>query len=217
MIEGKSLFITLEGCEGAGKTTLMSRLTDALCQRFDDVVATREPGGTALGERIRELILKRDQSYKLGAAAELLLILAARAQHIEEVILPALDRGAIVLCDRFIDSTIAYQGAGRDLGVDYVEILSLLSCQNLMPDHTLLLDLDPVMGLARSRRVHKAEAAAGEVDRMEAEALAFHQKVRQALLDRAAKDSKRITVIDASQPLEDVVQAAQSALLGNFV
>lgn len=208
----KGCLITLEGGEGAGKTTLIHRLAESLQEEGYQVVKTREPGGSRLSEVIRQQLLNLDFTVKVGDKAELLLFLAARAQHIEELILPAIERGSIVLCDRFNDSTIAYQGCARGLGFDFVKQLCSLVCEGISPKLTLLLDVDPVVGLARTKGALKENAIAGDVDRIEAEALAFHIKVRQAFQAIAQQEPKRVVVVDANGSLEDVYQASWEAV-----
>src|SRR5580658_5141815 len=151
----KGFFVTFEGGEGSGKTTLLAQLSDVLTQQGYQVVNTREPGGTPLGETIRHWVLHQDPIKRIGNKAELLLFLAARAQHIEEVILPALQEGKIVLCDRFNDSTVAYQGWARGLGIKYVQKLCRLICGKVIPQLTLFLNVSPEVGLARSCQLHK--------------------------------------------------------------
>jgi dTMP kinase len=208
----KGHFITLEGGEGSGKTTLLYQLAAFLTQSGYEVVTTREPGGTHLGETIRHWLLNQDAAISIGHEAELLLFLAARAQHIEEKILPALQAGRIVLCDRFNDSTIAYQGGARGLGVEYVQKLCRLVCGSVMPQLTLFLNVSPEVGLARSRRVHKEHAASGELDRIESEALIFHRKIQETLEFLARSEPLRIYPIDASKSQEDVLREAIVAI-----
>lgn len=190
------MFIAFEGGEGAGKSTQEQRLADHLVARGYEVVRTREPGGTPAGEAIREIVLS--PAYDgLDDRAEALLFAASRGEHVARVIRPALQRGAVVVCDRYLDSSVAYQGAGRNLGVDAVRELSLWATNALLPDLTVVLDIDPEMGLARldSR------------DRLEAQPLEYHRRVRQAFLDLAAEDPSRYVVIDATQ--DPGVMAAQ--------
>lgn len=212
----RGLFITLEGGEGSGKTTLLKKIADALTFRGFEVVATREPGGTKLGDHIRHCLLDPEFKAHLGQNAELLLFLAARLQHIDEVILPALEKGKIVLCDRFNDSTIAYQGMGRGLGLEYTETLCHLVCHGLTPDLTLFMDVDPAEGLRRTKGIDKEQARAGQVDRIEAEALEFHEKVRNAFYSLARRYPERIRVLDANRPRE-VVQEQAMELIHSFV
>lgn len=194
----KGHFITLEGGEGSGKTTLLHQLATFLVQRGYEVLTTREPGGSDLGETIRNWLLHQDASVSIGHKAELLLFLAARTQHLEEKILPALQAGQVVLCDRFNDSTIAYQGGARGLGIQYVQELCDLVCGSMTPQLTLLLNVSPEIGLARSRGMQKEHAAAGELDRIESETLAFHHKIQDTFELLAKKEPLRIYTIDAN-------------------
>lgn len=204
--------ITLEGGEGSGKTTLLDSLADYLLKQDYEVIKTREPGGTRLGEAIRNWLLDKERAMSMGSQAELLLFLAARAQHIEEVILPALKAGKIVLCDRFNDSTIAYQGGARGLGVKYVQQLCSLVCGSVVPQLTLFLKVSPEVGLSRSRNLHKTHAGSGELDRIESENLAFHDKIQKTLEYLAKKEPLRIYTIDAHLPQVDVLKEAILAI-----
>ena len=196
---GKGLFITFEGGEGAGKTTLIDRIIDAIASKGRSVIKVREPGGTPLGEEIRQLVLHRQG--KINPYAELALFLASRAQHISEVILPALEAGQVVLCDRFNDSTIAYQGAARGLGVEKVAQFCEFISQGLKPQLTLYLDLDPEVGLKRA-------AKAREQDRIESETVLFHRKIREGYLAILKKEEHRFRLIDATHSPEKVFQEA---------
>jgi dTMP kinase len=189
-------FITVEGCEGAGKTTLIERLEQQIRSEGRSVLRTREPGGTKLGEEVRAILL---QNGSIDPHAELCLFLASRAQHLKEVIQPALDAGTVVICDRFNDSTIAYQGAARNLGIDSVAFTCDFICQGVKPDLTLLLDVDPLAGLLRIQQRRTQ-------DRIESEELRFHIKIREAYLALARKDPQRIYRIDASQSLDQVYE-----------
>jgi dTMP kinase len=191
-------FISFEGGEGAGKTTLINKLKDTLENQGYSVILTREPGGSLLGDAIRDLVLHRDKKMKMGSKAELLLFLSARAQHVEEVIKPALDSGKIVLCDRFYDSSVAYQGYARGLGPKEVEDLCLFATSGLVPDLTFYLDLDPKEGLLRA-------ASDREPDLFEEQKLEFHAQVRAAFKEIAVKNQARIKVIDASKTPENVL------------
>jgi len=197
-------FITLEGGEGAGKTTLLRQLADFFNAKGFEVVQTREPGGSPLGETIRNWLLRRNETMPIGALSELLLFLSARAQHIEEVIKPALQAGKIVLCDRFNDSTIAYQGGARGLGIDYVQELCKLVCGPIVPELTFYLRVPPKVGLQRARKVHKEHAPCGELDRIESESLAFHHLIQDAFDVLAKREPGRIRVIDAEQSKDAV-------------
>jgi len=206
----QSLFITFEGGEGAGKSTLIQSVAAELFSLGHDVVVTREPGGSKLGEYVRQWLLNRDFSISIGLKAELLLFLAARAQHIEERIQPALKAGKIVLCDRFNDSTVAYQGYARGLGVKEVQEMCALVCGDVMPQLTFFLDLDPSIGLNRTKNLTKENAGAGEVDRIEAEALTFHEQVRRGFRHIAEQEPERFSIIDATLSKEAVFKAAMS-------
>jgi dTMP kinase len=186
-------FITLEGIEGAGKSSLQQALAAALTERGHIVCATREPGGTPLAEEIRGLALAR-RAAGMPPATELLLMFAARAAHVAERIEPALARGEWVLCDRFTDATRAYQGAGRGIAADTIEALADIAHPGLVPDLTLLLDLPPAAGMARVRQ----RRAGG--DRFEDEAVAFFDRVREGYLQLARREPGRFRVIDAMQP-----------------
>lgn len=188
--------IVLEGGEGAGKSTHARRIRDWLEQRGRQVVLTREPGGSPLAEAIRGVVLG-DWAEGIDATTELLLIFAARAAHLHALIGPALEQGKDVVCDRFVDASYAYQGAGRGLGEDKVAALHTLTLGTLQPDLVLLLDLAPEEGLRRAR--HR-----GDENRFEAETLDFMRKVRQEYLRRAAAAPERYAVIDATRPVEDV-------------
>lgn len=198
------LFITLEGPEGAGKSTNREYLAQRLIERGIEVQLTREPGGTPLAERIRELLLAPSDET-MAVDTELLLMFAARAQHIAEVIRPALARGAVVLCDRFTDATYAYQGGGRGLPMERIAQLERFVQGDLRPDLTLVFDLPVEIGLSRA-------AARGRLDRFEQEGRAFFEAVRSTYLARANADPGRYHILDAAQPLSDV-QRALDALL----
>lgn len=207
----KGLFITFEGGEGAGKTTLIDRIEQELRKRNLPLVRTREPGGTKLSEQIRQWLLSNHTTTPVGYKAEMLLFLAARAQHLEELILPSLAQGKIVLCDRFNDSTVVYQGIARALGLDYVQTLCDL-VSGIQPDLTLFLDVDPRIGLERTRRSDKEHAKSGEMDRIESEKLDFHERVRQGFLQLASLLPERLHVLDAGKPRDQVFAQAMQIL-----
>ena len=200
----KGLFVTLEGPEGAGKSTNREYLAERLRACGVDVVLTREPGGTPLAERIRELLLT-PADEPMAVDTELLLVFAARAQHLAQVIRPALERGAVVLCDRFTDATYAYQGGGRGLSIERIAQLEAFVQGELRPDLTLIFDLPVEVGLARA-------AARGRLDRFEQEGLRFFESVRRAYLDRAKAAPSRYRIIDAGQPLNVVQQDVQALI-----
>lgn len=201
-------FITIEGTEGVGKSTNLAYLKAYFEKHGIACLVTREPGGTQLGEKIRTLLLSVSDE-KLDATAELLLIFAARAQHLDKVIRPALSKGIWVLCDRFTDATFAYQGAGRGIAHEHIEVLQKLVQHTLRPDLTLILDLDPVIGMRRA----KQRAA---LDRFEQEQLSFFERVRAGYLGIAKAEPVRCAVIDASQPLEIVEAALLSTLVSRL-
>jgi len=190
------LFITLEGPEGAGKSTNREYLAERLRERGVEVLLTREPGGTPLAERVRELLLTPSDE-PMAADTELLLVFAARAQHLAQVIRPALMRGCVVLCDRFTDATYAYQGGGRGVPEARIAVLENFVQGELRPDLTLVFDLPVEVGLARA-------AARGRLDRFEQEGRGFFEAVRQAYLRRAAAEPQRYRVVDAAQSLDQV-------------
>lgn len=197
----RGLFITLEGVEGCGKTTQLALLAEHLGRRGRRVVTTREPGGTPLAEALRGLLLD-PATGAISPLSELMMYAAARAQHVHAVIRPALERGDVVLCDRFCDSTLAYQGGGRGLAPDQIRTLNTLATGGLAPDCTLLFDLPVEEGLARSGK-------RGVLDRIEGEPADFHRRVRAAFLDIARAAPERITIIDASAPAEEVFKAVR--------
>jgi dTMP kinase len=197
-------FLTIEGGEGAGKSTMMDRMAAWLESRGRQVVRTREPGGTELAEKLRHILLDKTNTG-LSDQAELLLVFAARAQHLTELIRPALARGATVLCDRFTDATWAYQGGGRGLPAEDIAVLERLVHGDLQPDLTLLLDIPVEQGLQRASR-------RSESDRFEEESLGFFERVREAYLRRAAAAPQRFVVIDASGGVEQVWERVEAAL-----
>jgi dTMP kinase len=199
-------FITLEGIEGAGKSTVARWVSEWLDRHAIRATLTREPGGTALAERVRQIVLERGQE-RLSAVTETLLMFAARGIHVENLIRPALERGEWVVCDRFTDATRAYQGGGRGIDLALIESLASQVQAGLQPDCTLLLDLPVAMGLARAR-----SRQAGPTDRFEAEAQAFFERVRAAYLELARREPQRIHVIDASLPLEAVTRQVGAVL-----
>jgi dTMP kinase len=197
-------FLTIEGGEGAGKSTMMDRVAAWLESRGRQVVRTREPGGTELAEKLREILLDKTNTG-LSDQAELLLVFASRAQHLAELIRPALQRGDTVLCDRFTDATWAYQGGGRGVPAEDIAVLERLVHGDLQPDLTLLLDLPVAQGLQRASR-------RSESDRFEEESLGFFERVREAYLRRAAAAPERFVVIDASGGVEQVWERVEAAL-----
>ncbi len=192
----RGLFVTFEGIEGSGKSTQLRILARRLRRLGVPLLVTRQPGGTPAGARLRRLLL---HAGKLDPRAELLLMFADRRQHLTESIEPALSAGTLVLCDRYTDASRAYQGAGRDLGEELVDLLHARFC-GLEPDRTYLFDCPPATGLAR------VAAARGGKDRIEREALAFHRRVRAAYLARARREPDRFLVLDGTRPVEALAE-----------
>ena len=206
----KGRFITVEGGDGAGKSTVLVRLQEELLRRGLDVLLTREPGGIDIAEQIREIILNPAHT-KMDIRTEALLYAASRRQHLAEKVKPALEAGRIVLCDRFIDSSLAYQGHARGIGIEAVYAINRFAVEDCMPDLTLLFDVSPEVGLAR------INAAKGrEVNRLDLEDLRFHERVREGYQLAVQLDPKRFVVIDAEQPMEQVYKAALAAVLAGL-
>lgn len=201
--EGCGRFITVEGIEGAGKSTNLGFVANELRRAGHVVIETREPGGTGLGERIREILLGSD--FRVTPLAELLLMFAARAAHVDEVIRPALDSGKWVVCDRFTDASHAYQGGGRGLSADTIRSLARIVQGELHPDLTLLLDVPLAISAGR-------QAGRVKQDRFEQESGEFFRRVRQAYLELAAREPGRIRLIDAARPLGEVQEDIRQAL-----
>lgn len=200
-------FISFEGIEGSGKSTQAKLLASALAATGHDVVVTHEPGGTLISDRIRALLLDPEHT-EMNAITELLLYAAARAQHLAEKIRPALARGAVVITDRFSDSTLAYQGFARGISRTLIDTVDAVAAQGLRPHLTILCDLDVQQGLERNRTANKR-------DRLELEAIGFHEKVRAGFLKLAQEEPQRFHVVDASKPVEvlaaDILGHVQSA------
>jgi dTMP kinase len=205
------IFITFEGGEGAGKSSLIEEVARQLASEGYSVVKTREPGSTHLGEHIRSILLNHS-SLSVSPYAELCLFLAARAQHIQEVIAPSLEKRKIILCDRYNDSTIAYQGAARGLGLEKVERICNFICQGLQPILTLYLDIDPAVGLSRARGDTPQGAGEHDLDRIESEGIPFHSLIREAFREIHEKDPYRFRLLDASQPQEIVTAEAMQSI-----
>ena len=204
------MFITLEGIEGSGKTTQIRHLVDFLKGKGHDCVTTREPGGTKIGEKIRSILLDPD-SNDLDPLTELLLYAADRAQHIKTFVNPSLSVGKTVLCDRFFDATLVYQGFARGIDIGLINRLHQLLFEDLKPDITMLLDLPPEIGLARAWKQIEKGARTGRETRFEKEALSFHEKVRAAYLELARREPERFRIIDASgdefQVREEIIKS----------
>ncbi len=201
----KGLFITFEGIEGSGKTTIVGLLQEYLREKGHEVVTTFEPGDHPLGRAIRGLLLEPETSPE--DLTELFLYMADRAEHVRKIIKPALAQGRVVLCDRFADSTVAYQGYGRGLDIQMIETLNRMATGGLSPDRTYLLDLAPEKGLSRNVSVNKS-------DRFERESLEFHQRVRQGYLEIARGAPERVRLIDADRTIEEVFSEIRDDVLG---
>lgn len=204
MTKGK--FISIEGIEGAGKSTVMQFIRDSLQNANIDVVWTREPGGTVLAEDIRKLVLHSSTPEFVEPETELLMMFAGRAQHLKNIILPALTAGKWVVSDRFIDASYAYQGGGRNIDENFIRFLDEKIVGSAYPDLTLLLDISPDQGFART------EMRGNKKDRIEEENINFFARVRDAYLSRAKQDSKRIKIIDASKSIAEVEDQVGQAL-----
>lgn len=201
-----SLFITFEGGEGSGKSTVLSYLDERLRQEGFQTVLTREPGGTPISEEIRNVILDK-KNTAMDGRTEALLYAASRRQHLVEKVWPALKEGKLVLCDRYLDSSLAYQGGARHLGIDEVLSINMFATEGTFPDLTLLFDIEPELGLARI-----AANKGREVNRLDLEKLDFHNAVRAGFHELARRFSERYVIIDASKSLEEVKEAAYQAI-----
>ena len=204
------MFITIEGPEGSGKSTAVATVIEELKKKGFDVLKTREPGGAPISEQIRNVILDKANTTMDGRT-EALLYAAARRQHLVETVWPAVKQGKIVICDRYIDSSLAYQGGARGLGVDNIININMFATDNTWPDLTLLFDIDPKLGLERIS-LNKNR----EVNRLDLEALDFHNKVRQTFLELAKRYPERFVIIDASKSREEVAQDALNAILSRL-
>jgi dTMP kinase len=204
-------FITFEGGDGSGKTTQLKALESYLAARGKSCLSTREPGGTSLGEHIRQVLLEVGQQ-PITSATELFLYLADRAQHIHEVIIPALDQGKIVLCDRHTDSTLAYQGYGRGIDLGLLRSLNDIASQGIKPDLTLLFDCPVEIGLSRTAQRQSQTASGRNEDRFEREKIEFHERVRAGFLELARVESHRFHIIDAARSTEEVGQEIKNII-----
>lgn len=200
------MFVTIEGPEGSGKSSVTKEVVKLLEQEGEQVVLTREPGGTPIAEQIREVILNKENT-KMDPVTEALLYAAARRQHLVEKVWPLSKEGKIIISDRFLDSSLAYQGGARGLGIDYILEMNQFATEGYYPDLTLLFDLDPRIGLARI-----AANKGREVNRLDLEKIDFHDSVRQTFLSLAKRFPERFVVLDASKPFDEVVQDAYHAI-----
>ncbi|WP_028609546.1 dTMP kinase [Paenibacillus harenae] len=210
----KGVFITIEGGEGAGKSTLIEQLSNTMIQKGRLVMTTREPGGIPIAEQIRSVILDRG-NITMDARTEALLYAAARRQHLVEKVVPALEKGTHVICDRFVDSSLAYQGYARGLGMDEVWAINSFAIQNLMPDLTIYMDASPEIGLSRIK-----QSAEREVNRLDLEKRSFHERVREGYMQLLKKHPDRIVLINAEQSPEkvfcDVLTVIEQRFAGFF-
>ncbi|MEI5993236.1 dTMP kinase [Candidatus Enterococcus mansonii] len=207
----QGIFITIEGPDGAGKTSVLNELyprLDLAAER--SIIKTREPGGIPIAEKIRQIILD-PKNQEMDERTEALLYAAARRQHLMEKVLPALEEGKIVLCDRFVDSSLAYQGAGRRIGVEAIAAINEFAIEGTKPNFTIYLDVDSDTGLNRIRN-HRQQ----QIDRLDSEGLEFHQRVRHEYLKLVEENPERITKIDARMSLEDVVEATFQAIVTRY-
>lgn len=203
----QGIFITIEGPEGAGKTTVLKLIGESLKNLGLDVMLTREPGGIPIAEQIREVILNKE-NIAMDGRTEALLYAAARRQHLIEKVVPALNAGKIVLCDRFIDSSLAYQGYARGLGIDEVYSINQFAIEGLMPQLTIYFDIEPAEGLKRIKK-----SGIREVNRLDLEELQFHEKVRDGYKKSIEREKSRFFVVDASLPIEQVSEAVKEKIL----
>lgn len=203
-------FISLEGGEGSGKSTILELLAETLTQKGFKVISTREPGGINIAEQIRNVILDKDNTA-MDAKTEALLYAAARRQHLVEKVVPELEKGSIVLCDRFIDSSLAYQGYARGLGIDEIYSINKFAIGDNMPSLTLYLDVRPEVGLARIEK-----DGAREVNRLDLESLEFHSKVREGYQELLKRFPERISLINAERDIEDVLDAVLVEVLNHL-
>lgn len=207
----KGLFVTIEGPEGSGKSTLITKLLPYFEKKAKKVIATREPGGIAISEDIRTILHKQEYTM-MEARTEALLYAAARRQHLVEKVMPALKENYLVLCDRFIDSSLAYQGYARGLGIDKVFEINRFATEDCMPGLTIYLDIEPEVGLARIEK-----DSGREVNRLDMESITFHKRVREGYLQVVERFSDRIAVVNADQPMEKIVEEAIQLIEGKLL
>lgn len=208
----KGIFITVEGPDGAGKTSVINELAPLLNQQLTSpLLLTREPGGIPIAESIRRVILD-PKNIEMDERTEALLYAAARRQHLVQKVIPALEDGQLVLCDRFVDSSLAYQGAGRKIGMDQVARINDFATEGLVPDLTLYLDIDSDTGLERIKRGRHAS----QINRLDVESSVFHQRVRHAYLRLAEENPQRIVTIDARNPIETVTKSCYNVIQNKY-
>ena len=213
-MKNKGIFITFEGGEGAGKSTQARMIYQHLMKSRIQSVLTYEPGGTEVAEKIRSLLLDDDLNEKISERTELLLYFSSRAQHVESVIRPALEKGKVVICDRFYDATVAYQGYGRNIDLEKIRFINDFATEGLAPDLTILIDIDVLRGIERSKSRNKAKLLKKELDRMERESLDFHNRVRQGYLTLAERNRGRFRVFDGCLPQETLFENIRQEIIG---
>ncbi len=211
----QGIFITIEGPDGCGKSTQADVLVAFLKAKNHSVTLTREPGGCSIGEEIRGILLKPRGQQNLSNETELFLFAAARAQHVRETILPALDRGNIVVASRFIDATTAYQGYGRGLPIESIHDVNKFATGGLKPDLTIILDIDSEKGIHRARGVNE-ETPVGEIDRIESESIEFHKRVRKGYLEIVENEPERCILIDSDRPISEVSKDIKNCITEHF-
>ncbi|MCK5707154.1 MAG: dTMP kinase [Candidatus Aureabacteria bacterium] len=207
------MFITFEGCEGAGKSTQASKIYQHLLRNKIPAIMTYEPGGTEIGEKIRSLLLDEELKEKFCEKTELLLYFASRAQHIETAIIPALEKGKIVICDRFNDTTLAYQGFGRGIDINKILMMNEFATKGLKPDLTILIDIDVRKGIERSKKRNRAKLLKKELNRMEMESLEFHQRVRDGYLSLSKNEKDRFRIFSGETPLSELFEDVKNEIM----
>ncbi|MBN1521780.1 MAG: dTMP kinase [Candidatus Aureabacteria bacterium] len=212
-MEKRGIFITFEGCEGAGKSTQAQKIYQHLMKNRFSSVLTHEPGGTEVAEKIRALLLDEDLGEPISGRAELLLYFASRAQHVEGFIIPALEKGKIVICDRFYDATVAYQGYGRQIDLATIEMMNSYAGRGIFPDLTILIDIDIRKGIERSKSRNKAKLLKKELNRMERESIEFHQRVREGYLMTAEQNKDRFRVFDGALGESELFEKIRSEVM----
>jgi dTMP kinase len=213
MSDSKGVFITFEGCEGAGKSTQAQRLYQYLMKNKITAVLTHEPGGTEVAEKIRSLLLDDEFKESICQKTELLLYFASRAQHIETLILPSLEKGKVVICDRFYDATVAYQGYGRGISLKEIEFMNSIAAGSLVPVMTVLIDIDVLKGIERSKNRNRVMLMKKDLNRMEQESLDFHERVRQGYLTLAGQNRDRFRVFSGELPPDELFESIRAEVM----
>ena len=206
-------FVTFEGCEGAGKSTQAKKIYQYLVKNRISAVLTHEPGGTEVAEKIRSLLLDDDLEENICQRSELLLYFASRAQHVDSLILPALEKGKVIICDRYHDATVAYQGYGRSIDLDKIDFINNYAAKGVSPDLTVLIDIDIRKGIERSKSRNRAKLLKKELNRMEMESLEFHQRVKEGYLQIAQMDRARFRVFDGTMPENELFEKVKDEIM----